>query len=186
MKHYNLKYLIIGAPNTGKSALLEKLLGYRKYDSLIQLENYQYFINVLDIVVNGYIYDLQDINISTSIVISYLKDSGIIYFCYNPDNKETITFLKEWFHEYFKYIPKTSLIYLVSTKKNTVNYNINNLREMYLCLEHVSVDLDNEKEVEKLFEQAGRNLISSNENNIPGLKRIKNVKNKTRNYCLWW
>lgn len=184
MDKYTLKFLLIGAPKTGKSTLLEKLIGFKRYDSMIKMEQYHLYLN--NKLVTGIIQDLQDIDLMQPIVIPFIKDSGVIFISYNPDDDNSIIFIENWLKEYFKYIPASSQIYIISIKKNILDQKVSTLRQTYFCCKHISVDLDDDKDVEKLFERAGKNILfyarNHNTASFPGFKR----KESRRSYCLWW
>lgn len=184
MQEYKLKFLILGAPQTGKSSMMYRLLGYTRHEPLIKVEAYKWYIEGK--VVNGLIQDLQDVDIMSSLVVPYVKNSAVIFFCYDPDRIETIDFLEEWFKKYFMYIPASTQVYILSTRPGNLSQRVIDLRQTYFCCKHITLDVHNEKDVETIFEKAGRNILlyssKVNRDTFPGFSRHK----VERRYCLWW
>lgn len=184
MQTYNLKFLLLGGPKTGKSTILNKLRGYDKHDEMIMMEQYQWFIDGK--IVNGIIQDLQSIDLMSAVVTPFLKDSAIIIFCYDPDRMETVDFLDTWMKNYFRFIPASSIIYIISTKKNKRSVKVRDLHSVYFCCKHMTVDIQNTTDVEKMFEEATYEIMQYatrvGKENIPGLKKQR----PQRSYCMWW
>lgn len=117
--NYLFKYIIIGEPSVGKSAILLKFTDDKfleRYDMTIGVEYGAKYINVDNKKIKIQIWDTAGQEMFKSISRSYYRSTAVALLVYDITNRKTFENLEKWLEEIREFTGSDIVIVLVGNK----------------------------------------------------------------------